>query len=299
MRSIRAVREKPKAEKQRCEPAPSRLSYRYERLMLTPVFRFGVRIVLPFAVAALGTTIWFSDQDHRDQVNMAIDDLRTSIVERPEFLVKAMSIEGASPSVADDIREILPVDFPVSSFDLDIDAMKMTVDGLSPVKSSSLRVKPGGVLQVNVVERNPVILWRMNDGLHLVDAEGYVVAESTQRDLHPNLPIMAGEGADTQTTEALQLMQAAGPLRERMRGLVRVGERRWDLVLDRDQRIMLPEWGAVQALERVVALSQVQEMLQRDLSVVDMRLGDRPTIRIAKRSVEAWWRIRDIRVGQE
>ncbi|MDO6725629.1 cell division protein FtsQ/DivIB [Cognatishimia sp. 1_MG-2023] len=284
---------------QRADPAPSRLSYRYQRMMLTPLFRFGMRVVLPFGVAALGTAIWFSDQDRRDNINMVIDDVRTSIVERPEFMVQAMSIDGASAGVADDIREILPVDFPVSSFDLDLDMMKETVAGLSPVKSATLRVRPGGVLQVNVEERKPVILWRMRDGLHLVDAEGFVVAQAASREQYANLPVMAGEGADTKATEAIGLMRAAGPLAKRVRGLVRVGERRWDVVLDRDQRIMLPEVGAKTALERVAALSQVQEMLERDLSVIDMRLGDRPTIRIAERSVEAWWRIRDIRVGHE
>lgn len=284
---------------QRADPAPSRLSYRYQRMMLTPLFRFGMRVVLPFGVAALGTAIWFSDQDRRDNINMVIDDVRTSIVERPEFMVQAMSIDGASTGVADDIREILPVDFPVSSFDLDLDMMKETVAGLSPVKSATLRVRPGGVLQVNVEERKPVILWRMRDGLHLVDAEGFVVAQAASREQYANLPVMAGEGADTKATEAISLMRAAGPLAKRVRGLVRVGERRWDVVLDRDQRIMLPEVGAKTALERVAALSQVQEMLERDLSVIDMRLGDRPTIRIAERSVEAWWRIRDIRVGHE
>ncbi len=284
---------------QRADPAPSRLSYRYQRMMLTPLFRFGMRVVLPFGVAALGTAIWFSDQDRRDNINMVIDDVRTSIVERPEFMVQAMSIDGASTGVADDIREILPVDFPVSSFDLDLDMMKETVAGLSPVKSATLRVRPGGVLQVNVEERKPVILWRMRDGLHLVEAEGFVVAQAASREQYANLPVMAGEGADTKATEAIGLMRAAGPLAKRVRGLVRVGERRWDVVLDRDQRIMLPEVGAKTALERVAALSQVQEMLERDLSVIDMRLGDRPTIRIAERSVEAWWRIRDIRVGHE
>lgn len=284
---------------QRADPAPSRLSYRYQRMMLTPLFRFGMRVVLPFGVAALGTAIWFSDQDRRDNINMVIDDVRTSIVERPEFMVQAMSIDGASAGVADDIREILPVDFPVSSFDLDLDMMKETVAGLSPVKSATLRVRPGGVLQVNVEERKPVILWRMRDGLHLVDAEGFVVAQAASREQYANLPVMAGEGADRKATEAISLMHAAGPLAKRVRGLVRVGERRWDVVLDRDQRIMLPEVGAKTALERVAALSQVQEMLERDLSVIDMRLGDRPTIRIAERSVEAWWRIRDIRVGHE
>lgn len=283
---------------QRADPAPSRLSYRFERMMLTPLFRFAMRVVLPFGVAAIGTAIWFSDQDRMDAFYMKINDLRTSVVERPEFMVKAMSIDGASAGVADDIREILPVDFPVSSFDLDLDQMKNTVIELSPVKTATVRVPPGGVLEIHVEERVPVALWRMRDGVHLVDQEGFVVAQARTREDHPQLPVIAGEGADQKTAEAMQILGAAGPLSKRVRGLVRVGQRRWDVVLDRGQRVMLPEYGAKAALERVVALSQVQEMLERDLSVIDMRLGDRPTIRIAERSVEAWWRIRDVRVGQ-
>ncbi len=34
------------------------------------------------------------------------------------------------------------------------------------------------------------------------------------------------------------------------------------------------------ALQRVIALHQAQEMLDRDIAVVDMRLGDRPTLRL-------------------
>ncbi|MFD2844725.1 cell division protein FtsQ/DivIB [Paracoccus cavernae] len=56
-----------------------------------------------------------------------------------------------------------------------------------------------------------------------------------------------------------------------MRGLERVGERRWDLVLDRGQRIMLPVDGPLPALERVIALDKAQDVLGRDVAVVDMR----------------------------
>jgi cell division protein FtsQ len=62
--------------------------------------------------------------------------------------------------------------------------------------------------------------------------------------------------------EALALIDAAGPLSDRLRGLVRVGERRWDLVLDRDQRILSArDRRARRALERVIALDEAQELL--------------------------------------
>jgi cell division protein FtsQ len=90
--------------------------------------------------------------------------------------------------------------------------------------------------------------------------------------------------------EALQLIAALGPLAPRTHGIVRMGERRWDVVLDRGQRILLPETGAVQALERVIVLHQAQYVMDRDLAHVDMRLGQRPTIRMNEAAVDHWWR---------
>jgi cell division protein FtsQ len=77
------------------------------------------------------------------------------------------------------------------------------------------------------------------------------------------------------------LLATAAPLADRVRGLVYVGQRRWDVALDRDQRIMLPAQGAVQALEKVLILNDTQELLDRAISVVDMRLNERPTLRLA------------------
>ena len=94
------------------------------------------------------------------------------------------------------------------------------------------------------------------------------------------LPLVAGEGADRAMPEALALFDAAGPLLPRIRGLVRMGERRWDVVLDRDQRVMLPEENPVQALERLLALDHVQDIMNRDILTVDLRSDRRPTLRL-------------------
>ena len=53
-----------------------------------------------------------------------------------------------------------------------------------------------------------------------------------------------------------------GLVHGRLRGLVRVGERRWDVVLDREQRIMLPEQNPIGAVERGIVLSDLQDLLE-------------------------------------
>ena len=97
--------------------------------------------------------------------------------------------------------------------------------------------------------------------------------------------------------EALDILAAASPIEDRIRGLVRVGARRWDVVLDRGQRVMLPETGAVRAMERVIAMDKAEEMLARDLVTVDLRQSDRPTLRMSDGAFEQYKQIKIIEAG--
>lgn len=287
---------RPDRRPSKADPAPSRFWYRYERMMLTPFFRFALRVIAPFCFAILAVNAYFADQQRSDNFFLMLHELRTSFVERPEFMVGAMTIDGASASLSADIREVIHTDFPISSFDLDVSALRDTVQGLSPIKTAQIKIE-SNVMHVAIEERSPVLLWRTQDGLQLVDAEGFVVAPAKGRLAHGDLPLMAGVGADAHATEALQLLKVAAPLGDRVRGLARVGGRRWDIVMTRDQRILLPERGAVQAMERIVAMAQVQDLLKRDVSVVDLRIPGRPTVRVAETSVENWWNVRKTSFG--
>lgn len=283
----------------RPDPAPSRLKYRMERLMLTPLFRLLLRFGLPCLLTFSIATWWLSYDDNRMKIIDTYADLRSQVESRPEFMVNMMAVDGASDLVAEGIRQILPLDFPISSFDLDLEAMRETVVSLDPVKSARLYVRQGNVLQVEVVERLPVVLWRNEQGLQLLDDEGVLVGPAFLRSDWPELPLIVGDGANGLVTEALELVAAAEPLAARLRGLVRLGERRWDVVLDRDQRILLPETEAVRALERVIAMDHAVNMLERDLVAVDLRLPNRPTLRMTDGAVQELIRIRAIEAGEQ
>jgi len=280
--------------KLRHDPAPSRLKYRFQRWMLTPGIRLGLRIGIPFTVVFVATSAWLSDEGRREAIRDYIADIRASIEERPEFMVSLLAIDGAGDTLDTEIRDVLALNLPASSFNLDIEAIRDRVAQLDPVKAVSARIRPGGILQIDVTEREPVAVWRSRNGLELVDETGAHIEDVPARTDRPELPLIAGDGADKAVPQALELFAAAKPLGERLRGLVRMGERRWDVVLDRNQRIMLPADNPVPALERVIALSEAQDMLERDVAAVDMRLAQRPTIRMSDNAVHDWWRIRQI-----
>ena len=279
------------------DPAPSRLAYKLERLRLTPGFRKFIRVGLP--VASLVAAVGFFLSDDRTQEHFAngVAELRRAIEARPEFSVRLMAIDGASRELAEDIREVLPYDFPLSSFDLDLEEMRQMVMGLDPVAQVDIRIRSGGVLQVDVKERQPAIVWRGLQGIESLDQEGHRVGALAARAERPELPLITGAGANDAVPEALNLFATAAPIADRVRGLMRIGARRWDMVLDRDQRIMLPETDPISALRRVIALNQAQDLLSRDVVAVDMRLGHRPTVRLADNAIAELWRIRGYSVG--
>lgn len=294
---MRALRQRLSRAGAQADPAPSRLRYRLQRWMLTPGIRFGLKFGVPLCLTIAAAGAFLADQERRDMVRDSIASVRASIEERPEFMVNVMAIDGAGAGVSQDVREVMPLDFPVSSFDLDLAQIRSQIEALDPVKSANVRIRPGGILQIDIQERRPALIWRSKQGLALLDENGVHVAELGQRGMHPDLPLIAGQGADLAAQEALQLIATARPLGERLRGLVRIGERRWDLVLDRGQRIMLPEEKPINALERVIVVSEVQDLLERDVAAVDMRIAARPTIRMTENAVENWWRIRELNEG--
>ncbi len=273
------VPEKKKKPRRFRDPAPSRLAYKLNRLLMRSGVKVFLRYGLPVLILASGAAYWASDPVRVEDAKDRIAELRRQVEERPEFMVNMMAVEDASSPVSADVREVLSLDFPMSSFDLDLDELRERVEALDAVASASIQVKSGGVLSVSVTERVPVAVWRNADGLQLVDPEGHRVVGLATRVERPELPLVVGEGANAAVGEALALYAASGPITDRLRGFLRVGERRWDVILTRDQRILLPEEGAVQAFQAVIALDKAQELLERDISVVDFRNPKRPVLR--------------------
>lgn len=295
MRSLTAPRrETNRRETPRRDPAPSRIAYRLQRLWLTPSVRTALRVGLPAFVVAFGVGLYLADESRRENLSSVYTDLREKVKNRPEFLVKLLAIDGASPGLAEAVRTTLALPLPQSSLDIDLEAARAKVAQLTAVGDVKVRVQSGGILQVTIQEREPAFVWRNAAGIWLVDKSGIRIAEVTERNDRADLPLIAGEGAAKAIDEAHQILTSAGPLLPRLRGLVRMGERRWDIVLDRDQRILLPVVQPVLALERLIALDQAQDLLERDIVAIDLRLQARPSLRLAPYSLAEMRRLRGI-----
>ncbi|MBC7477908.1 MAG: cell division protein FtsQ, partial [Pseudorhodobacter sp.] len=184
------------------------------------------------------------------------------------------------------VRAKLNLTLPISRFDLDLDTLRARAETLDAVQSAEVKIGAGGVLQVTVTERQPAYVWRSAGGLMMIDAGGHRIAGLADRADRADLPLIAGDGADKAVAEATALLRSTGPLAPRIRGLVRISDRRWNIVLDRDQTVLLPATDPIDALDSLLALNKAEDIFARDITAIDLRNEHRPVLRLAPFALE-------------
>ena len=268
------------------DPAPSRVAYRIMRLLLIPRLRLIFTLGFPSLLIFCATLGLFININVWENISAIKKDLKLAFVERPEFMIKVASIDGSSDELANEIREILPLDFPVSYFDLDIKYLHKVVNEIPAVASAAIKISAGGVLEINVAEKSPSFIWRKDNIMSVIDETGSFIRIANSRVDYPKLPLVVGEAADLAVSEISSLMQANEYFKDHVRAFIRVGERRWDLILENNVRIMLPQREFLAAFDRLMLMNEAGSLLSGRLSNIDMRLVVRPTVRVDTVSVD-------------
>lgn len=164
---------------------------------------------------------------------------------------------------------------------LDTHRARTRVESLPWVKQATvLRLLPDRV-RVTVEEREPYAVWQRGGVRSVIDEEGRVVSDASDAD-YAALPLVVGFGANVEARAFLDMIERWPSLAARMRAAVRVADRRWNIRLINGVDIRLPEKDAAAAIDELAALDEAYGLLQRDVAGIDLRLGDRVTIRLGE-----------------
>ncbi|MEM6676590.1 MAG: cell division protein FtsQ/DivIB [Pseudomonadota bacterium] len=261
-------------------PGPSKAVFRLRRAWAKPVVRSALLVYLPLtALAVIGWRV-VSDDGLRQAAEARALASWEALAARPEFALEGLVVTGVGPRLQGEVQRALALRAGSSSLGLDVEALRARVLELGGVEDAAVQIDPAGVLRVTVTPRPAVALWRDRaGGLFGIADDGTMVVPVAHRGLWPELPVLIGDGAEGAVGEALEILATAPELAPRLRAFVRVGERRWDMVLDREMRVMLPEDRPAEALARIRARTR-DEIFERAIAVIDLRLPDRPTLRL-------------------
>lgn len=200
------------------------------------------------------------------------------------FILSNLQIDGAKRTQKDDILATLDVDDGMPLLAIDLHEIQIRIEALPWVKSATvMRVLPGD-LHIQIVEREPYALWQFDGKVRLIDNNGEII---TNRGLteFSSLMLVVGEGGADEVGSLFSMLERHAMLYGRIKTAVRVGNRRWDLIFDNGVRVKLPEdfaskYSGSHAWSKFVRLQQKHRLLEREVSVIDMRIEDRIVMRV-------------------
>ncbi|UYY78672.1 cell division protein FtsQ/DivIB [Sphingomonas sp. R1] len=148
------------------------------------------------------------------------------------------------------------------------------------VKDARVSRRLPGTLHIAIEERTPAAVWQNHGQLMLIDPSG-VALEPVSPEAMPELPLLIGEGANTQEAARKHLLETQPTLRPLVKAMSWVGNRRWDVYFTSGEKLQLPEGEdeAVASLRKFVAIDGTQRLLGRGYVGFDMRVPNKLVVR--------------------
>ena len=258
-------------------PTPSKIRYRLERIWLRQWFRKLVLFTLVTLILLLFSLfVVISSYDLTK-----LKTLKQNIFERPELSISKLKINNANSDLVNQINAILQLSFPINSIQLDIKNLQKIINNIDLVETANIRINDIGVLVIDVVERKPVAIFREADQLTLIDIKGFKINNIFSRSDRKDLPLIVGIDGNLNVQEALKIYQILSDNIKEIRGLIRIGKRRWDVILKSNKRIKLPETNPKKSLKKFLNSDLNYLISSNKFSVIDLRFINRIVLRLS------------------
>jgi cell division protein FtsQ len=195
------------------------------------------------------------------------------------FTVENVSVVGRERESRDAILEALQVTRGTPILGVDLAAARARLEALPWIRSAEIERLLPDTLFVRLAERHPLALWQRRGKLWVVGDDGAVIAGEKPEN-YGSLIVLVGDDAAKLGASLLAMLASEPALYPHVAAAVRVGGRRWNLRLDSGIDIALPEDDPASAWHRLAALDREQNLLERDVLAVDLRLPDRLVLRL-------------------
>ena len=245
---------------------------------------FGSALTLGFFAAVVSVGLW--QGGHFEEFIHDHGEPHHAVARLAGLGLEQVTISGASQMRDNEVLAAAGLDWRVSLPFLDVNEVRTRLERVPLISSASVRKLYPNELAIGLTERAPHALWQLNGELFIIATDGTVI-DLMQDPRFISLPLVVGDRANLRNNDYLNLLEAAGPLKNRIRAGTSISGRRWNLKMDNGMDVRLPERGAADAIGRLVKLQREQKILEKDVLAIDLRMPDRVIVRLTEEAASA------------
>ncbi|KQZ81379.1 cell division protein FtsQ [Mesorhizobium sp. Root157] len=240
----------------------------------------------PYTATILSAVLLSSSATYGAYLGGHLDGFVQGVTARTGFAVDQIKVVGNQHTSEIDILDKLELNGWTSLIGLDVEAARERIASLPWVEVAAVRKVYPHTLEIRIDERQAFALWQQGTALNVIERSGRIIAPFTGGDL-AKLPLIVGSGAPDHAPDLVARIDGFPELATRVKGYIRVGDRRWDIRLDNGITVKLPEDGVDQALADIVRMDRENGLLSRDVVAVDLRILDRVAVELSPEAATA------------
>lgn len=224
--------------------------------------------------AVLGAVIW------------AVSAVRTDVLHRVYSQTQQWGLALTTVKVGGNVvlspLEIteaiaLPKGYPMLA--IDSDEVREKLENMGWIKSAIITKHLPNTLVVQITEHTPKAIWQ-NKGLYqLVSTQGDLMgSDHMNQFLH--LLLLVGEGAPQRIDQVFAILDRMPLIKDHIRAASLVSQRRWTLTTQSGIEILFPAENAPEQAAHLNGVHGAEQLLDRDIIRVDLRLSDRMVVKL-------------------
>jgi cell division protein FtsQ len=201
------------------------------------------------------------------------------------FAINNVKVSGNAETSEIDILERIGLDGTTSLMALDAAATRDALKTLPWILDADVRKVYPDTVEIKLKEKVAFGIWQSGKELALIERDGKPIAPLRDNKF-AHLPLFVGKDAGTGAEEIMHDLERWPAVKARVKALMRVAGRRWDLKLDNGVVIKLPERDMDRAMAELADFEATHQVLERDILAIDLRLSDRTTVQLTADATE-------------
>ena len=255
-------------------PLRKRPRSRLERLMVRGGVAFGVVAVLG------GFGLWGAQSGWFAELGGNLGESFLEATATAGLALDEVQVTGRSETSQEDVLNAIGARRGTPLLGIDIQATRERLTALPWVAAATVERRFPNKLVVQITEAEPLALWQRQQQLYLVNRDGKVI-ETDNLQKYAKLLVIVGDEAPQHAGKLLEMLASEPDLQHQVTAAVFVGERRWNLRLNGNVDVKLPEEDPAGAWHRLAALQRQHQLLDKDITIVDLRLPNQVVVRQA------------------
>lgn len=193
------------------------------------------------------------------------------------FKVDQVTIEGRKQTSLEQVQMVIKPKRGDPIFAIDLESIRVRLETLPWVRQAVVERRLPGNVYIKLVEKEAIARWQRQGRFVMIDREGGEILDEPKGG-ERNLPLVVGEDAAGHVPSLFLALSQEAELWARVKAVVFVGQRRWNVKIDdlsKGVDIRLPDENPEKAWGRLAKLEREYRILNRQISMIDLRLPDR------------------------